>query len=46
MCDGTRKRRVRDAARQTWYARYRQFRFARHWGFIDQAFFLRLLRAG
>ena len=31
--DGSRTRRRRDAARQTWYARYRQWRFARRHGF-------------
>ena len=46
MCDGTRRRRTRDEARRAWYARYRQLRFALHLGFIDPAFFLRLLRAG
>jgi hypothetical protein len=33
--DATRARRTRDRARQGWYARYRQFRFARYLGFID-----------
>ncbi len=45
MCDGTRRRRLRDAARRAWYARYRQIRFALHMGFIDRAAFLRLLSA-
>jgi hypothetical protein len=31
--DATRTRRVRDRARQAWYARHRQWRFARHLGF-------------
>ena len=34
MCDGTRRRRTRDEARRAWYARYRQFRFALHLGFL------------
>jgi hypothetical protein len=37
---------MRDAARRAWYARYRQLRFALHFGFIDQTDFLRLLQAG
>jgi hypothetical protein len=32
--DATRTRRVRDRARQDWYARHRQWRFARHLGFV------------
>jgi hypothetical protein len=31
--DATRPRRLRDSARQDWYARWRCFRFARHLGF-------------
>lgn len=31
--DATRARRTRDRARQGWYARYRQWRFARYLGF-------------
>ena len=31
--DATRSRRTRDQARQGWYARYRQWRFARYLGF-------------
>jgi hypothetical protein len=31
--DATRARRTRDRARQNWYARYRQLRFARFLGF-------------
>jgi hypothetical protein len=31
--DATRRRRTRDLARQQWYARERQRRFARFWGF-------------
>ncbi len=31
--DATRARRTRDQARQAWYARYRQWRFARYLGF-------------
>jgi hypothetical protein len=33
--DGTRARRTRDKARQAWYARHRQRRFARFLGFDD-----------
>ncbi len=33
--DGTRARRARDRARQTWYACHRQRRFARWLGFRD-----------
>ncbi|WP_161602201.1 hypothetical protein [Tautonia marina] len=32
--DATRSRRKRDPARRAWYARYRQWRFARHYGFL------------
>jgi hypothetical protein len=32
--DATRKRRTRDRARQAWYARCRQLRFARFLGFL------------
>ena len=35
--DGTRARRTRDKARQAWYARHRQRRFARFLGFDDKA---------
>ena len=31
--DATRERRIRDRARRAWYARHRQWRFARHLGF-------------
>jgi hypothetical protein len=31
--DATRSRRLRDSARQDWYARWRSVRFARHLGF-------------
>ena len=31
--DATRTRRTRDQARQGWYARHRQWRFARYLGF-------------
>jgi hypothetical protein len=34
--DATRARRTRDRVRQVWYARWRQQRFARFLGFIDQ----------
>ncbi len=43
MCDGTRRRRTRDEVRRAWYARYRQLRFALHFGFIDRACFQRQL---
>jgi hypothetical protein len=33
--DATRTRRTRDRARQAWYARDRQRRFARFLGFLD-----------
>jgi hypothetical protein len=33
--DATRKRRTRDRARQAWYARCRQLRFARFLGFLS-----------
>lgn len=33
--DAQRTRRTRDQARKTWYAHYRQIRFARWFGFID-----------
>ena len=33
MMDATRRRRTRDRARQQWYARQRQRRFARFLGF-------------
>ncbi|MEW4567348.1 hypothetical protein AB1L88_05720 [Tautonia sp. JC769] len=32
--DASRSRRKRDPARRAWYARYRQWRFARHYGFL------------
>jgi hypothetical protein len=35
--DGTRARRTRDKARQAWYARHRQWRFARFLGFDNRA---------
>jgi hypothetical protein len=35
--DGTRARRTRDKARQAWYARHRQWRFARFLGFDNPA---------
>jgi hypothetical protein len=35
--DATRKRRTRDRARQAWYARCRQLRFARFLGFLGCA---------
>ena len=35
--DATRPRRLRDSARQGWYARWRCFRFARHLGFPSTA---------
>jgi hypothetical protein len=35
MMDATRARRTRDRARQKWYARYRQQRFARFLGFAQ-----------
>jgi hypothetical protein len=31
--DATRSRRIRDSARQGWYASWRSVRFARHFGF-------------
>jgi len=34
--DGTRARRTRDRARQAWYARHRQRRYARFLGFDDR----------
>jgi hypothetical protein len=37
MMDATRARRTRDQARQTWYARCRQQRFARFLGFPSSA---------
>jgi hypothetical protein len=33
--DGQRSRRTRDHARRTWYAYYRQVRFARWLGFVE-----------
>jgi len=33
--DGTRARRTRDRARRAWYAGWRQYRFARHYGFVS-----------
>jgi len=35
--DATRHRRIRDAARQQWYAHWRLVRFARHFGFVAKA---------
>jgi hypothetical protein len=35
--DATRRRRTRDRARQQWYARERQKRFARFMGFVSGA---------
>ena len=35
--DATRPRRIRDSARQGWYARWRSVRFARHFGFSPAA---------
>jgi hypothetical protein len=35
--DATRPRRIRDSARQGWYARWRSIRFARHFGFASNA---------
>ncbi len=35
--DSHRRRRTRDRARKTWYAHYRQVRFARWFGFILEA---------
>jgi hypothetical protein len=34
--DATRARRIRDRARQTWYASYRQWRFARFMGLVKE----------
>jgi hypothetical protein len=34
--NATRSRRMRDRARQVWYARHRQWRFARHFGFTAE----------
>ena len=34
--DGTRARRTRDRARRAWYAGCRQYRFARHYGFVNE----------
>jgi hypothetical protein len=34
--DSHRRRRTRDQARKAWYARYRQVRFARWFGFIRE----------
>ena len=33
--DGSRARRTRDRARRAWYAGWRQYRFARHYGFVS-----------
>ncbi len=33
--DGSRARRIRDRARRAWYAGWRQYRFARHHGFLS-----------
>jgi hypothetical protein len=35
--DATRSRRIRDTARQGWYAHWRSVRFARHFGFCPPA---------
>jgi hypothetical protein len=35
--DATRPRRIRDSARQGWYALWRSVRFARHFGFASAA---------
>jgi hypothetical protein len=35
--DATRARRTRDRARQAWYARHRQWRFARFLGFLTSS---------
>jgi hypothetical protein len=35
--DATRTRRTRDRARQAWYARHRQWRFARFLGFLTSS---------
>jgi hypothetical protein len=35
--DATRSRRIRDSARQSWYAHWRSVRFARHLGFSPTA---------
>jgi hypothetical protein len=35
--DATRSRRIRDSARQGWYAHWRSVRFARHLGFSPTA---------
>jgi hypothetical protein len=35
--DATRRRRIRDSARQGWYALWRSVRFARHLGFSPTA---------
>jgi hypothetical protein len=37
MMDATRARRTRDQARQAWYARHRQWRFARFLGFLTSS---------
>jgi hypothetical protein len=42
--DATRARRTRDQARQGWYARYRQWRFARYLGFAVGPEVLKLRR--
>jgi hypothetical protein len=41
--DAQRSRRTRDPARKSWYAHYRQVRFARWFGFIDEGTDLSLL---
>jgi hypothetical protein len=44
--DARRSRRTRDPARKSWYAYYRQVRFARWFGYIqDEAELTRALRA-
>ena len=34
--DGSRARRTRDRVRRAWYAAWRQYRFARHYGFLTE----------
>jgi hypothetical protein len=41
--DAQRSRRTRDQARKSWYAHYRQIRFARWFGFIEADADLNLL---
>lgn len=35
--DGERARRTRDRAQHAWYVGWRQYRFARHYGFVSGA---------